>query len=1080
MDNNDWKLLQEYAHGNSERAFHELVRRYAGLVHASAFRQTGDAPLAQDVAQAVFTLLSRKARSLRPGTILSGWLFQTTRFVAQRAVRSEQRRRKREQEAMNMQQLQSGEEAWRQMAPVIDQAVGRLAAGDREVILLRHFEGRTVREVGSMLGISEEGAKKRLARALEKLRHILTRNGVTFSTALIAAALSDRAVAAVADPFATALASGALTAEAGSSVAAALARESLAAWRRIHALWTMGGVATLALVAFLAVTFKDRWPSATVGLVDRSATRIAPANEEANVPVSFGVSAMRPDPKLRQLTFRAVAADSGAPLSNAPVLVSVWQKSSAESLENHATDEKGLCRLAIPADALGISVGVMADGWAARYAMWPSEGQNEIPPEYTLRLWRVTNSIGGAVHDPAGNPLADVEIYFMGHDFGDSSHRERPRERFGFVRNVPVARTDRDGRWSIAFVPADHPGFQIEGRHSKYADTMLAASGKQRGVAEITDDKLRALWEGRLVTTMKAAFVLTGQVVDENDIPIRDGRIQAREQSEIFFTDQEGRFAVPKLPAGNWTFTATAEGFAPVRTNASIGANSEARPLIVKLKPGATLRLRAIDENGIEVPDAEVGLEQWGENRHDFHWRTRTDFHGRVEWNSAPPRVELELFARKEGFCYTRDIRLVADGTEHTISLHRTLELYGHVTDARTGLPIGSFKAEPGYGREDRYHDSSLRWFAGETVLGSNGAFKLTFVDKVYPWQVRVRADGYEDWTSEPLTNRIQDVIDIAMVPAGPERSVRGVVFRPDGAVAAGAQIALLTFEHSVVLRNQSFEGQKRWVIRADEAGAFSFPPNSLAHSVAAVSEDGYVRQRLTDFRTPLTLRLESWGRVEGIVEESAVGPGLSSVELYDPTADNYQGRVSLLGAYSVKADARGRFHFENVPPGEFCVFVNSGIGVTYHHQTPVTVRPGDTAQITIADKPGTRIKGRFTAPNGQAVDWRKDFVVSHFYADLPQAGQLINAGPKSELRRRELEFWDSPLGREHVNHPRVYSAVVFEDGSFATLENLPAGKYRFTTVFKNPAAVNFSATLSVEVKDGALPVLPLGDIPLR
>jgi hypothetical protein len=79
---------------------------------------------------------------------------------------------------------------------------------------------------------------------------------------------------------------------------------------------------------------------------------------------------------------------------------------------------------------------------------------------------RVTNSIGGVVRDSAGKPLPGADIFFLGHDFGDSTHRERARERFGFVRSIRVTQTDGDGRWSVSFVPPAHPGFSIEARHS--------------------------------------------------------------------------------------------------------------------------------------------------------------------------------------------------------------------------------------------------------------------------------------------------------------------------------------------------------------------------------------------------------------------------------------------------------------------------------------------------------------------------------------------------------------------------------------------------------------------------------------
>src|SRR5215217_8516865 len=103
----DRQLIQSYATEKSEAAFRQLVERYAGLVHASALRQVRDPQVAQDVAQSVFILLARKAGSLGQNTVLAGWLFNTTRFVAARARRSEQRRQQREQEAYQMKQIDS-------------------------------------------------------------------------------------------------------------------------------------------------------------------------------------------------------------------------------------------------------------------------------------------------------------------------------------------------------------------------------------------------------------------------------------------------------------------------------------------------------------------------------------------------------------------------------------------------------------------------------------------------------------------------------------------------------------------------------------------------------------------------------------------------------------------------------------------------------------------------------------------------------------------------------------------------------------------------------------------------------------
>ena len=158
----DWQLLQDYAERGSESAFRTLVGRHLGLVRAAALRQVNESALAEEVAQAVFILLARKARTLSRETVLAGWLFRTTRFVAARAARSEFRRQRREQEAVNMQELSLPDETWRRIAPELDEGLERLGSAERNAVLLRFFEDKNHQQVGTALGITEEAAKKRV------------------------------------------------------------------------------------------------------------------------------------------------------------------------------------------------------------------------------------------------------------------------------------------------------------------------------------------------------------------------------------------------------------------------------------------------------------------------------------------------------------------------------------------------------------------------------------------------------------------------------------------------------------------------------------------------------------------------------------------------------------------------------------------------------------------------------------------------------------------------------------------------------------------------------------------------------
>ena len=198
MITGDMELLRAYATRQSESAFEALVQRHLNLVYSAARRQVGDAHLAEEITQAVFVILARKAESLGPKTILPGWLYRTTRYVAADSLRSRHRRQRREQEAYMRSTLDEKptETAWQEMFALLDEAMGRLRANDRDALVLRYFENKTLQEVGATLGLEERAAQKRVARSLEKLRAIFFKLGVDLSTQAIAGAVSAHSVEA--------------------------------------------------------------------------------------------------------------------------------------------------------------------------------------------------------------------------------------------------------------------------------------------------------------------------------------------------------------------------------------------------------------------------------------------------------------------------------------------------------------------------------------------------------------------------------------------------------------------------------------------------------------------------------------------------------------------------------------------------------------------------------------------------------------------------------------------------------------------------------------------------------------------
>lgn len=969
-------LLQRYVTDRSEAAFTELVRQHIDLVYSAALRQVnGDAAAAHDVTQAVFTELARKAPRLVRHPSLTGWLYTSTRFVCAKTRRTEQRRAAREQEAYAMNQLYQASEpdpSWAELRPVLDEAMHELSADDREAVLLRFFEGRPIAEIGAKLGLTEDTARKRVARALDKLRERLARRGITSTVAALSAALAERTV--VAAPTGMAV-----------EISRAAAMESTAGSGAMAMLWKM----LLASGAVAVIAVAVAWPR--ISHSTNTAVPAAPATQIArvsDVPVSPAEAVKASVPAIpapstsvatngnNQLLLHIVTADSGKPVPSVKLDYWLYTTNNVWHEKPLTASLQGDC--VVPVNRATNTELILVserDGFADTRLEWHLDRGDVVPQEYTLRLTRAI-SLGGTVLDVNGNPVAGAEVGFN-NDVDPASDLAIESHNFGWPYWIDT-KTDAHGQWQINRVSQD----SLLTLRGDINDKLHVGTGFDLQNAEVQAQLLAGNYEARL----GSALEVNGSVVDGNGQPVRNARVTVgyygMTGSREARSNAKGKFHVAGCEPQKTVVTAEAKGFAPTTIKVNLTTNTGPYQLV--LHPGKLLRLRVVDPSGAPVARANVWFNTYpsGMESDDAPPKLQTSVSpvtkadGTATWQDAPDQ-ELTFDVVATGFVRQSQIKVTPDGQEHVVTLIPGLEISGTVNDAATGRPIPSFKMVAGYPstnpvtHEVVNHWSSIdRFWANYT----GGKFHRVWTEAVLggkwvpPFVFKITADGYQPFVTRVVdTSERRAEFDIALQPSV-TTTVR--VSLPDGTPAAAVEVGLVSAGAGLSLIPGGFSLVNRQsggaIVLTDRTGQFSLNADDEIKKVVAASPNGYAEKTRSELVADPTLVLQPWGRLEGTMMVQGNVATNSTVAIHLGDKDE-TGISTGFSEYQTKTDAVGHFVFPQAPPGAHrlveVVEINAfpspnGKAWTTQPLTNVVINPGATTTITVSGA------GQFVAGN--------------------------------------------------------------------------------------------------------------------
>jgi hypothetical protein len=749
-------------------------------------------------------------------------------------------------------------------------------------------------------------------------------------------------------------------------------------------------------------------------------------------PISSAAS-VSPADRSVLLKVKVIDAASREPVAGAEVLARFLGEIGGPDRVELSTTADGCCNVSIPQpQPQYVSVYVQADGYVRVRARWSNTDnppvQEAIPGLLEFPLEKGT-PIGGTVKNKNDEPIAGAKVSI-------SLRSEEGRIRYSVEQAV---KTGPDGKWRSGGLPRVLDELSMEIEHPEYvpADVWISSAPHLK-------DKLR---DFSAVTVLEEGITVSGFVYDHQDRPIQKALLMTGRSgffSRIARTDKDGRFEFKHCKFEPIYLSAQAPGKSPVVRR--FIEQELLKPVEFTLDPGHSIRLRVVDVHGRPLQGVRVIPERYQGYRYilkpnpaNLQRGVETDAQGRVSWNSAPPDAAEYSFS-KETFARLSDVAIVADGTEHVVTLIKPVTVRGTVVDKNTGRAVKRFRVVP-----------VLDWLSGGTpFIVRSDAFEAK--DGKFEWKVsrtdtghyvRIEADGYLPTMSEMF--RVQEAETRTYrfeLESG--TNITGVVVGADFRPVEGAKVGLSTPLEYLDLRNGKLS-QDAYVVETGQDGAFSFPPVSNPALIAALHEYGYAQVTGQELCASPQVCLRPWSRVEGKLFHDGKPVKDYQVRLAPIRLDNPDS-PRLFARYYTRTDDEGRFVFDRVVPGPALVEPELGPWeqsvLTSSQHVPLILEPGRTYEV-MCDGAGRTVVGKVVLPPGRIREMTWGHGINYFVAlkegiPVPDAIKDLDF----DWRRGFSDTWTgSREGRAYFQTLHKHFIKLRTDGSFR-IDGVGSGKH--------------------------------------